>query len=69
MPGESIHDVDASQGDEAERSDEDGLAAVAEPTDRGVEVTFFPLEVDAADVPTTWLTADADSVVDLAAWR
>ncbi|WP_439028395.1 DUF7511 domain-containing protein [Haloarchaeobius sp. DT45] len=69
MPGEFITELDTTRGAEAELGANGVLTSVAEPTEDGVEVTFFPVDVDEDDVLTTWLTVDADSVVDLAAWQ
>ncbi len=68
MQGKSIEFDDARDVD-ADSGPAGALAAIAEPTDGGVEVTFFPADVSEEDALTTWLTVDAESVVDLEAWR
>ncbi|CCQ37909.1 uncharacterized protein Nmlp_3796 [Natronomonas moolapensis 8.8.11] len=37
--------------------------------DDGDEYTFVPRGADADERRTQWLTADADAVIDLRAWR
>lgn len=36
------------------------------PADGPAVVTFVPADVEEADLPTTWITAEAGTVVDLA---
>lgn len=45
------------------------LAAHVESSDGRVECTLYPLNADADELVTTWMTAANDSFVDLENWR